>query len=65
MFSIEIARKEKIMQHIIEEFNSFFEGNAKIELIENNIEITIGSRTLTIQLPCVIGVKSKDQSQKS
>jgi len=47
------------MQSIIDNFNSFFKGNAKIEIDKNNLRITIGSQTLIIQLPSVTGAQSK------
>ncbi len=47
------------MKKIIDEFNSFFEGSAKAVIKDNSIEITIGSQTLIIEPPSVIGAQSK------
>ena len=60
------------MQHIIEEFNRFFEGDAKIEIRETDglhpcgraeLEITIGTRSLIIGLASVVGGQSVSKDQ--
>ena len=50
------------MEELLKEFNSFFEGAAKAEIVDSRLEITIASRTLVIRLPSVIGVQSKGLS---
>ncbi len=47
------------MEELVKEFNQFFEGSARIEVKDDRLEITIGSQTLIISLPEVIGVQSK------
>lgn len=47
---------------LLEEFNRFFQGNAKAVIKEDRLEITIGTRTMIISLPVVIGGQSTGQS---
>ncbi len=47
---------------IIREFNNFFQGSEKVVVNKNRIEITIGSQTMLISLPKVIGVQSNGSS---
>ena len=54
--------KERTLQ---EEFNRFFEGSAEATIKGNRLEITIGSQTLLISLPEIIGGQSMGQSQQS
>lgn len=51
-----------ILGDLLARFNSFFEGDAQVEVKENRLEITIGSRIMVISLPSVIGVQAKDSS---
>ena len=44
-------------------FNSFFGGTAEITINGDELKITIGSQTLTVSLPQVIGTESTGQSQ--
>ena len=53
------------MGELLKEFNRFFEGDVKIALSNNRLEITVGSRTLILSLPEIIGVDSMGQSQQS
>ena len=50
------------MDKALNEFNEFFEGDAKAEIVDGRLNITIGSRTLVIRLPSVIGVQAKGSS---
>jgi len=50
------------MQNIIDEFNHYFEGDAKAEIIKGQLEITIGSVTMVISLPGCVGVKATGSS---
>ena len=43
------------MIKILDEFNTFFEGNVKVVITDNILAITIGAKTLTIKLPGAIG----------
>lgn len=43
------------MQEIVDKFNSLFEGDARAEIKNNDLKITVGSQTLIIQLPSVVG----------
>ena len=43
------------MEDLIKEFNECFEGDAKIEIVDSEIRITIGSRTLFVSLPEIVG----------
>ena len=51
-----------ILDNLLEEFNSFFIGNAEAKINGNRLEITIGSQTLLISLPKVVGGQSTEQS---
>ncbi|MFC1963568.1 hypothetical protein ACFLVL_02995 [Chloroflexota bacterium] len=42
---------------LISEFNHYFEGDAKAETINGQLSITVGSRTVIISLPAIIGVQ--------
>ena len=53
------------MERLIKEFNDTFGDNAHASINGNELEITIGSVTLTIQLPGVVGVKSTGPLPKS
>ena len=46
------------MQGIIDEFNRFFEGSAEIEIKDESLMITIGTQTMIIQLPSVVGMQA-------
>ena len=50
------------MENMLKQFNSFFKGSAEIKINGNRLEITIGSQTLIISLPEVIGGQSKVSS---
>ena len=50
---------------LLEEFNSFFKGKAQALINGNRLEITIGSQTLIVSLPEIIGVDSMGSSQQS
>lgn len=43
------------MESLLNDFNSFFEGTAKATIVGNRLEITIGSQTLLISLPQIVG----------
>lgn len=43
------------MESVLEQFNSFFQGTASAVINDNKLEVTIGSQTLIIALPEVIG----------
>lgn len=45
---------------LVEEFNSFFSGVAEVVVNEDRVEITIGTATLIISLPVVIGTQSTE-----
>jgi hypothetical protein len=51
-----------MLEEIIKTFNSFFRESAKAKIIGNRLEITIGSQTLIISLPQVIGGQSTGRS---
>ncbi len=50
------------MKELIEEFNQFFVGEAEAVIKEGRVEITIGTRTLIISLPTIIGGQSTGPS---
>ncbi len=54
-----------MIQDLLVEFNSFFKGDAEVIIANNTVEITVGSRTLIVSLPTVVGVDSMGQSQQS
>ncbi len=54
-----------MLEDLIREFNKFFNGNASLVINGDELKITIGSQTLTVLLPQVIGTESKGQSQQS
>ena len=43
------------MDNLIARFNSFFEGDAEAKIVNGKLHITIGSRTLVISLPAIVG----------
>lgn len=43
---------------IIQQFNSFFQGSAKAEVLDGKLHITIGTQTMIVTLPEVAGVQS-------
>lgn len=49
------------MEDLINRFNRFFEGNAEIAIYGDELKITIGSQTLTVSLPQVVGTESIGQ----
>ena len=51
--------------NILEEFNSFFDGRARIIINGDRIEITIAGTTLIISIPEIIGGDSMGSSRKS
>ena len=53
------------MKELIDRFNSFFKGSAEIKLVKNRLEITIGSQTLLIALPEIIGGRGEGSSKDS
>ncbi len=55
----------EVGSNLLDRFNSFFEGSARAEINNHRIEVTIGSQTLLISLPEVIGCDSMGQSQQS
>ena len=50
------------MKNLLKQFNSFFKGSARAKIVGNRLEITIGSQTLIVTLPEIIGGQSKDSS---
>jgi len=54
----ELSREEEHMKEIIDKFNETFSGDAHASLENNTLEITVGTKTMTIELPSVVGVKS-------
>ncbi len=53
------------MENLLDKFNSFFKGTASLVIKDDELKITIGSQTLTVSLPQIIGTESKGQSQQS
>jgi len=53
------------MEELLSQFNECFNGIANAKISGNNLEIAIGSKTLIISLPEVIGAQAKDSSQSS
>ena len=50
------------MNNLLDQFNSFFKGSAKAVVNGKRLEITIGSQTLIISLPDIVGAQSKGKS---
>jgi len=57
----ETIEETEIKSNWIDEFNNFFDGNAYIEMdmIKNRLELTVGSQTVVIALPGIVGYQSK------
>ena len=53
------------MENIIDQFNAFFDKDASVVIKNNKLKITIDTRTLTIELPTVVGAESMAQLPKS
>ena len=51
-------------KNLLEEFNSFFEGSAKVVINGTRLEITINNATLIISLPEVVGSNATGQSRR-
>jgi hypothetical protein len=49
-------------EDLLVEFNRFFEGSAEVVIVGNRLEITIGSQTLVIALPQIVGFQAKGLS---
>ena len=47
-----------MLEKTLTTFNSFFQGKAEAKIVGDRLEITIGSQTLIISLPEVIGDKT-------
>jgi hypothetical protein len=52
------SRKGVNLEQLVNEFNRFFEGSAEVRIAKGRLEITIGSQTLIMSLPEIIGVQS-------
>lgn len=57
-----IMVSDVILSDLLVEFNLFFEGSAEAKISGDRLEITIGSQTMLISLPKVIGAQAKDLS---
>lgn len=44
-----------MFEKLLEIFNSFFQGDAEAKIVDDRLEITIGSRTLILSLPTEAG----------
>ena len=51
-----------MLEKILITFNSFFQWNAGAKIVGDRLEITIGSQTLIISLPDVVGGQSTASS---
>jgi len=51
------------MDKLIEEFNEFFKNEAKIIIVDNDLEITIGSKTVIFSLPELTGGRTEPTGQ--
>lgn len=50
------------MDGLIEQFNEYFDGDAKVKIVAGRLEITIGNQTLFISSPDIVGGKSRGLS---
>lgn len=53
----EILNKDNPMQKLIDEFNRFFEGSAKINTVESGWLVTIGGKAMLVLPPSVGGIQ--------
>jgi len=53
------------MEKLIEDFNQYFSGDAYAEIKNNQLEITIGSRTMVISMPSCVVIKSTGPKDSS
>ena len=44
-----------MVENVLDSFNSFFKGTAEVVINKGRLEITIGSQTLLISLPQIVG----------
>ena len=51
-----------MVKKLLTEFNSFFKGTAKAKVSNSRLEITIGTQTLIISLPQIVGGQAKGSS---
>ena len=54
--------KVKHSKNLLDRFNTFFGEEARAVITDNGLEITVGSQTLVISLPEVIGGYAKGSS---
>ena len=47
------------MQDLMDKFNQFFDGAAKVEIVRERLHVTVGTQTLFIDLPHIGGACSK------
>lgn len=53
-----------MIEYLIDEFNHFFEEDAKATIDKGRLEVTIGSRTMLISLPQIVGVQAVGEKAK-
>jgi alanine-alpha-ketoisovalerate/valine-pyruvate aminotransferase len=53
------------MNKLIEELNEFFRNEAKIILVDDNIEITVGSKTVILSLPEIVGGRNEPTEERT
>ena len=46
------------MEKLIEQFNKFFEGGVRVEIVEGHLEITTDSQKILFAMPKIIGIDS-------
>ena len=51
--------------NLIDQINDFFGTDAHVAIDKKNLKITIGNRTLVIELPSIAGAEAKAQLSKS
>ena len=52
------------MENLIDQFNSYFRGSAKVEIVGDRIAITIGNETMSISLPKAVGWSSTGEARQ-
>ena len=57
-YFIQPRNEETQDEEIIEEYNRFFKGQAKIEVTKDRIEFTVGTRVLAIAMPNIISYRN-------
>jgi len=52
------------MKDLLDKINSFFEPDAHVSINDKYLSITVGRRSLEIELPSIVGASSEGESEE-